>query len=147
ILQSRFERKGAAKDLVCVCGTQLKRKVSTWTTFAAPEADTVALRRYNEDPKKIRQKVEVIETDFGLAKLQSSIWITRNNSGTPDRTSDTARRRGIIVDMEDLELSFTEKERFHKQPDGGGGPRGYVRSINLFKALDPTGLGKVAPTS
>lgn len=144
-LQARFERKGAGKDLVGVLGTQLKRKVSSWTTYDQTAADVTMMRRYNEDPKVIRQQVDVLMTDFGTIKLQMSNFINVQVNGKANRTSDAARRRGIIMDMADLQLSHTEKEKFHKLEDGGGGPRGFVRAINLLKVVDPTGLMAVKP--
>jgi hypothetical protein len=146
-LQARYERKGAGKDLVGICGTQLKRAISKMTTYDEVDATVTPLRRYNEDPERLRQKVDVIMSDFGTIKLQTSIFINvQGANGKADRYSDAARRRGIFVDMGDLQLSHTEKEKFHKLEDKGGGPRGFVRAINLLKVCDPTGLMAVKPS-
>lgn len=144
ILQARYERKGMGKDLQGYVGTQLKRKISHWQVYGKDETDMTILRRHNEKPTTLRQKVDIIDSDFGRIILEASSFI--NVGGIGDETTDASRRSGLFVDLEDLSLNELRGLKFTPLEDQGGGPRGYIDAFNLLRVDDPTGLAAARPS-
>jgi len=56
-------------------------------------------------------------------------------------------RRGYVLDMDLLELRYTNMPEVRELPDAGGGPARLIKAVAGFIVRNPLGLGKFAPAS
>jgi hypothetical protein len=143
VLKSVYEQRGKNQDLILLCGTALKETISSFTQVSSGATNVyTTIRAYNQDinNRKIINNILVYEGDFNTVKLVPSLLLASGTSNAPTR-------RGYVLDMDMLELSWNKMPQVKQLPDLDGGPRAVVKAIFCLKVLNPLGLGKFAATS
>lgn len=127
------------------CGSTFKRAVSKLTLYAKSESGFEVVRRFNQNGtgKSINMSVDVLETDFGTATLQLASFI--NTGG--DHRSAASKRLCLLLDMDMVEVRFSEDPNYRPLEDAGGGPRGIAEAICGTVCLNPKGLAAFRPPS
>lgn len=144
IHQSMFDQSGNEDaQTVLYAGSALKRRISKLTSYGKDEVGFTQIRRYNQnDGKKVVQKVDLIETDFGQSIIRLSSMI--NLSGNPK--SAESKRQGVLVNHDNVVARFAEAPNSRELPDGGGGPRALIEAIGTLEVGNPLLLGKISPS-
>lgn len=140
IMRSIWNQCGEKKNFLAPMGSTLKARLSTFASYA-PDG-TVPLREWhaNQEAKKVLQQVDVIENDFGTLELVLSNFISRDEQ-------DHQFRRGLILDLDMMELRWNRRPRVKPLEDQGGGPRAIVDAIMCLVVKNPLGFGKLAATA
>ena len=142
VLQSIYEQTGKVSTYSLICGPNLKRAFTgfTSTQFASTNVAS-AIRTLNTEAesKKITSTVDIFEGDFGTLELIPSLFLAKNASSAEQLS------RGYVLDMDMVELRYNRKPRFQELEDRGGGSRGIVDAICALCVKSPLGLGKFDP--
>jgi len=142
VLTSIYGQTGSFKEYDCVVGTTLKRAFSNllFTTSVSSDASNnlaaTAIRTFNRDANSDAYiaSVDIFEGDFGRLKLHPSLFLPNV-------------RRGYVLDMDLLELRYTNMPEVRELPDAGGGPARLIKAVGGLIAKNPLGLGKFDPAS
>ena len=145
VLTSIYGETGSFKEYDCVVGTSLKRAFSnllftTGITTTSPVGVTgsgaTAVRTFSRDANSDAYiaSVDIFEGDFGRLKLHPSLFLPN-------------AFRGYVLDMELLELRYTNLPEVTELPDAGGGPARLIKAVGGLVAKNPRGLGKFAASS
>lgn len=145
ILQSIYDNTGDADmQLMGFCGSTAKRRMSKLTAYMKDEAGYTAVRRYGDtDGAVVRQKVDLLETDFGQVILRLSSFI--NASGDP--TTAASKRLAHFVNMDTVSMRFAETPNARELEDAGGGKRAIVEAIGTLEVGNPLFNGGLQPAS
>lgn len=146
VLTSIYEQTGSFKEYDCVVGTSLKRAFSnllftTGLTTTSSSSSTLvagatAVRTFSRDANSDAYiaSVDIFEGDFGRLKLHPSLFVPNTF-------------RGYVLDMELLELRYTNLPEVTELPDAGGGPARLIKAVAGLVCKNPLGLGKFAASS
>jgi len=143
VLTSIYGQTGTFKDYDGVVGTNLKRAfsnllftttLSSTSTVGVTGAGGTAIRTFSRDANSDAYiaSVDIFEGDFGRIKLHPSLFM-------PDADN------GYVLDMELLELRYTNLPEVTELPDAGGGPARLVKAVAGLICKNPLGLGKFDP--
>lgn len=145
IMQAIFDKTGDDEmQLIGLCGSTAKRRLSKLTAYMKDEASYTAVRRYGDaDSKVISQKVDLLETDFGQVILRNSSFI--NTGG--DAKSAASKRLAHFLNMDTISMRFAEAPNARELENAGGGPRGIVEAIGTLEVGNPLFLGGLQPAS
>lgn len=144
VLTSIYGQTGTFKEYDGVVGTNLKRAfsnllftttLSTTTGASVTGAGGTAIRTFSRDANSDAYiaSVDIFEGDFGRIKLHPSLFM-------PDADN------GYVLDMELLELRYTNLPEVTELPDAGGGPARLIKAVAGLVVKNPLGLGKFDPT-
>jgi len=159
VLQSIYEETGVAKELVLLCGVNLKKQFRNFTESTTTDSSNIAatrIRTLNQDAsdKKIISTVDVFEGDFGTLTLVPSLFLAKNDwtngtTGTKDSAYDanTSRATGYVLDMDMLELRFHQLPSVRSLPDLGSGDRYEINAVAGLSVLNPLAFGAFKHTS
>jgi hypothetical protein len=145
VLTSIYGQTGSFKEYDCVVGTTLKRAfsnllfttgITTTSTVGVTGSGATAIRTFNRDANSDAYiaSVDIFEGDFGRLKLHPSLFMPNV-------------RRGYVLDMDLLELRYTNMPEVRELPDAGGGPARLIKAVAGLVVKNPLGLGKFAPAS
>lgn len=145
VLTSIYGQTGSFKEYDCVVGTSLKRAfsnllfttgITTTSTVGVTGSGATAVRTFSRDANSDAYiaSVDIFEGDFGRLKLHPSLFLPN-------------AFRGYVLDMELLELRYTNLPEVTELPDAGGGPARLVKAVAGLVAKNPLGLGKFAASS
>jgi hypothetical protein len=142
VLTAIYGQTGSFKEYDCVVGTTLKRAFSNllFTSSVSSDANNnlaaTAIRTFNRDANSDAYiaSVDIFEGDFGRLKLHPSLFMPTG-------------RRGYVLDMDLLELRYTNMPEVRELPDAGGGPARLIKAVAGLVVKNPLGLGKFAATS
>ena len=143
VLQSVYEQRGRAQDLVLLAGTDLKKTITGFTQYDSGAANVMAaVKSYNTQAKDraIISNVTLYEGDFNRVQIHPSLLLA---SGV----TDAPTRRGYVLDMDTLEINWNKLPQVNRLPDLDGGPRAVVKAIYALTVKSPLGLGKFNATS
>jgi hypothetical protein len=143
VLTSIYGQTGQFKEYDGVVGTNLKRafsnllfttSLSTTSTVGVTGAGGTAIRTFSRDANSDAYiaSVDIFEGDFGRIKLHPSLFM-------PDADN------GYVLDMELLELRYTNLPEVTELPDAGGGPARLIKAVAGLVVKNPLGLGKFDP--
>jgi hypothetical protein len=143
VLTSIYGQTGQFKEYDTVVGNNLKRAFSnllftttltTTSTSGVTGAGGTAIRTFNRDANSDAYiaSVDIFEGDFGRMKLHPSLFM-------PDADN------GYVLDMELLELRYTNLPEVTELPDAGGGPARLIKAVAGLVVKNPLGLGKFDP--
>ena len=161
VLQSIYEETGVAKELVLLCGVNLKKQFRNFTESTTTDSSNIAatrIRTLNQDAsdKKIISTVDVFEGDFGTLTLVPSLFLAKNDwtngtggTGTASSSYDanTSRATGYVLDMDMLELRFHQLPSVRSLPDLGSGDRYEINAVAGLSVLNPLAFGAFKHTS
>jgi hypothetical protein len=85
-LQSLFDENGDEEDVDYICGSSLRRKVSSWIVHEPDVASTTTIRRVDGSEDELRKRVTRVTSDFGTVRLHTSRFLF-----TPRGTALSAR--------------------------------------------------------
>jgi hypothetical protein len=146
VLTSIYNQTGQMKVFDTVVGPTLKRAFSnllyTATQLSTPTANTFAsIRTLNRDAfsDTISSSVDLFEGDFGSLRLHPTLF---NGVGGANGAF-----RGYVLDMDLLELRYTNLPQVTELPDAGGGPARLIKAVAGLVCKNPLGLGKFAATA
>lgn len=138
VLTSIYNQTGQLKSYDTVVGTSMKRAFSNllYTTTASGTNQYQSIRTFTRsaDSDTYSASVDVFNGDFGSLRLHASTFL-------PDAF------RGYILDMDLLELRFTQMPAVTELPDAGGGPARLIKAVGGLVCKSPLGLGKFNPAS
>lgn len=143
VLTSIYGETGSFKEYDCVVGTSLKRAFSnllfttgltTTSTAGVTGSGATAVRTFSRDANSDAYiaSVDIFEGDFGRLKLHPSLFLPN-------------AARGYVLDMELLELRYTNLPEVTELPDAGGGPARLIKAVAGLICKNPLGLGKFDP--
>tara|TARA_A100001037_G_scaffold18918_1_gene16173 strand:+ start:283 stop:1422 length:1140 start_codon:yes stop_codon:yes gene_type:complete len=166
VLQSIYEETGVAKELVLLCGVNLKKQFRNFTESTTTDGSNnlaaTRIRTLNQDAesRSIISTIDVFEGDFGTLSLVPSLFLAKNDwsSGTTgdkntDTSSglvydaDTSRAYGYVLDTSMLELRFHQLPSVRPLPDLGSGDRYEINSVAGLSVLNPLAFGAFKHTS
>lgn len=145
VLTSIYGQTGQFKEYDCVVGTTLKRAfsnllfttgITTTSTVGVTGSGATAVRTFSRDANSDAYiaSVDIFEGDFGRLKLHPSLF-------TPNAF------RGYVLDMDLLELRYTNMPEVRELPDAGGGPARLIKAVAGLVCKNPLGLGKFSASS
>ena len=145
VLTSIYGQTGSFKEYDCVVGTSLKRAfsnllfttgITTTSTVGVTGSGATAVRTFSRDANSDAYiaSVDIFEGDFGRLKLHPSLFLPN-------------AFRGYVLDMELLELRYTNLPEVTELPDAGGGPARLIKAVAGLVVKNPLGLGKFAASS
>ncbi len=145
VLTSIYGQTGSFKEYDCVVGTSLKRAfsnllfttgITTTSTVGVTGSGATAVRTFSRDANSDAYiaSVDIFEGDFGRLKLHPSLFLPN-------------AFRGYVLDMELLELRYTNLPEVTELPDAGGGPARLIKAVAGLVCKNPLGLGKFAASS
>ncbi len=149
MLKAMANAKKAPVDLTGIVGIDVKSQMSTWAQrdpdAEADEAAALVSYNLNASEKKLIQAVNTFEFDSGNVTTFPSFYLAHTNS-TGAATAYTPKS-GIFIDLDMWELCFYQNPMSWKNPDLGGGPRGYHDAVYISKSLNPLGQGYILSNS
>lgn len=143
VLTSIYGQTGTFKEYDGVVGTNLKRAfsnllftttLSSTSTVGVTGAGGTAIRTFSRDANSDAYiaSVDIFEGDFGRIKLHPSLFM-------PDADN------GYVLDMELLELRYTNLPEVMELPNAGGGEARLLKAVAGLVVKNPLGLGKFDP--
>lgn len=141
---AQFNKVGGERDYMAIFGSDLKKKISQFTTMSQPDNNNqVALRAFNDDidMKRIVRGVDIIDTEFAKWSMVLHNFLDINAA------VEQQRRNGIVFDVDFLELRWAIMPKFNKIEDGGGGPRGRIDTALGLCVKSPMHLVKFQPAA
>src|SRR6266403_3579682 len=129
-MESIFQQTGQQKDFDLICGTNLKKRFSSYAAWVPNGVSTVPLRRFNQDAtdKAIINTVDFWQGDFGSVKLVLSLFLAKDAPAGASQ-ANIMNGRGYLIDWDQFELRYNRMPGYKENPDLGGGPRGYVDAV------------------
>ena len=138
VLTSIYGQTGQFKTYDTVVGTSLKRAFSNllYTTTASGTNQYQSIRTFTRDAGAdvYSASVDVFNGDFGSLRLHPSTFLPN-------------AFRGYVLDMDLLELRYTNMPEVTELPDAGGGPARLIKAVAGLVVKNPLGLGKFAAAS
>jgi len=138
VLTSIYGQTGQFKTYDTVVGTSLKRAFSNllYTTTASGTNQYQSIRTLSRDASSdvYSASVDVFNGDFGSLRLHPSTFLPN-------------AFRGYVLDMDLLELRYTNMPEVTELPDAGGGPARLIKAVAGLVCKSPLGLGKFAAAS
>ena len=139
VLTSIYNQTGQMKTYDTVVGPTLKRAFSNllFTANASASTNTFAsIRTLSRDAfsDTISSSVDLFEGDFGSLRLHPTLF-------NPNAF------RGYVLDMDLLELRYTNLPQVTELPDAGGGPARLIKAVAGLVCKNPLGLGKFSASS
>jgi hypothetical protein len=137
VLTSIYGQTGQMKTYDTVVGPTLKRAFSNllYTATASGTNAYAAIRTLQRDAfsDTISSSVDLFEGDFGSLRLHPTLF-------------NANAFRGYVLDMDLLELRYTNLPQVTELPDAGGGPARLIKAVAGLVCKNPLGLGKFAAT-
>jgi len=137
VLTSIYGQTGQMKTYDTVVGPTLKRAFSNllYTATAVGTNQYQSIRTLSRDAfsDTISSSVDLFEGDFGSLRLHPTLF-------NPNAF------RGYVLDMDLLELRYTNLPQVTELPDAGGGPARLIKAVAGLVCKSPLGLGKFAAT-
>lgn len=138
VLTSIYNQTGQMKTFDTVVGPTLKRAFSNllYTATASGTNEYQSIRTLNRDAfsSTISSSVDLFEGDFGSLRLHPTLF-------------NFDVYRGYVLDMDLLELRYTNLPQVTELPDAGGGPARLIKAVAGLVCKNPLGLGKFAATA
>ena len=138
VLTSIYGQTGQMKTYDTVVGPTLKRAFSNllYTATASGTDAYSSIRTLQRDAfsDTISSSVDLFEGDFGSLRLHPTLF---NQNAF----------RGYVLDMDLLELRYTNLPEVKELPDAGGGPARLIKAVAGLVCKNPLGLGKFAASS
>jgi hypothetical protein len=159
VLQSIYEETGVAKELVLLCGVNLKKQFRNFTESTTTDSSNITatrVRTLNQEAeaRSIISTIEVFEGDFGTLSLVPSLFLAKNDwsSGTSGTKAtaydaDTSRAYGYVLDTSMMELRFHQLPSVRSLPDLGSGDRYEINAVAGLSVLNPLAFGAFKHTS
>jgi hypothetical protein len=139
VLTSIYNQTGQMKTFDTVVGPTLKRAFSNLLYTANVSAGTstfASIRTLNRDAfsDTISSSVDLFEGDFGSLRLHPTLF-------------NFDAFRGYVLDMDLLELRYTNLPQVTELPNAGGGPARLIKAVAGLVVKNPLGLGKFSAAS
>jgi hypothetical protein len=138
VLTSIYNQTGQMKTFDTVVGPTLKRAFSNllYTATASGTNAYASIRTLNRDAfsDTISSSVDLFEGDFGSLRLHPTLF-------------NVNAFRGYVLDMDLLELRYTNLPQVTELPDAGGGPARLIKAVAGLVVKNPLGLGKFSAAS
>jgi hypothetical protein len=138
VLTSIYGQTGQMKTYDTVVGPTLKRAFSNllYTATASGTNQYQSIRTLTRDAfsDTISSSVDLFEGDFGSLRLHPTLF-------NPNAF------RGYVLDMDLLELRYTNLPEVTALPDAGGGPARLIKAVAGLVCKNPLGLGKFSASS
>lgn len=147
VLKSMFDQHGDFEaDIDIWCGSTWKNALGHSLTFySRNETNMTVTRNFQQTPGEnvILGKVDVLETDFGVAKVRLSNFI--NTLGDP--TTAASKLLAYAVPNDLMEARFSDQPNSEPLAKTGRGEKFLVTATGALVVLNPLPFGKWAPTS
>lgn len=147
VLKSMFDQHGDFEaDIDVWCGSTWKNALGHSLTFySRNETNMTVTRNFQQVPgeKVILGKVDVLETDFGMAKVRLSNFI--NTSGDP--TTAASKLLAVAVPNDMIEARFSDQPHSESLAKTGRNEKFLVTATGALVCLNPLPFGKWAPSS
>jgi hypothetical protein len=138
VLTSIYGQTGQMKTYDTVVGPTLKRAFSNllYTATASGTNAYASIRTLQRDAfsDTISSSVDLFEGDFGSLRLHPTLF-------------NANAFRGYVLDMDLLELRYTNLPQVTELPDAGGGPARLIKAVAGLVCKNPLGLGKFSASS
>lgn len=138
VLTSIYSQTGQMKTYDTVVGPTLKRAFSNllYTATASGVDAYQSIRTLQRDAfsSTITSSVDLFEGDFGSLRLHPTLF-------------NVNAFRGYVLDMDLLELRYTNLPQVTELPDAGGGPARLIKAVAGLVVKNPLGLGKFSAAS
>lgn len=138
VMTSIYGQTGQMKTYDTVVGPTLKRAFSNllYTATASGTNAYASIRTLQRDAfsDTISSSVDLFEGDFGSLRLHPTLF-------------NANAFRGYVLDMDLLELRYTNLPQVTELPDAGGGPARLIKAVAGLVCKNPLGLGKFAASS
>lgn len=138
VLTSIYNETGQMKTYDTVVGPTLKRAFSNllYTATASGTNAYASIRTLQRDAfsDTISSSVDLFEGDFGSLRLHPTLF-------------NFDAFRGYVLDMDLLELRYTNLPQVTELPDAGGGPARLIKAVAGLVCKNPLGLGKFSASS
>jgi hypothetical protein len=138
VLTSIYNQTGQMKTFDTVVGPTLKRAFSNllYTATASGTNAYASIRTLSRDAfsDTISSSVDLFEGDFGSLRLHPTLF-------------NVNAFRGYVLDMDLLELRYTNLPQVTELPDAGGGPARLIKAVAGLVCKNPLGLGKFSASS
>lgn len=138
VLTSIYGQTGQMKTYDTVVGPTLKRAFSNllYTATASGTNAYASIRTLQRDAfsDTISSSVDLFEGDFGSLRLHPTLF-------------NANAFRGYVLDMDLLELRYTNLPQVTELPDAGGGPARLIKAVAGLVCKSPLGLGKFSASS
>jgi len=138
VMTSIYGQTGQMKTYDTVVGPTLKRAFSNllYTATASGTNAYASIRTLQRDAfsDTISSSVDLFEGDFGSLRLHPTLF-----NANPFR--------GYVLDMDLLELRYTNLPQVTELPDAGGGPARLIKAVAGLVCKNPLGLGKFSASS
>jgi len=138
VLTSIYGQTGQMKTYDTVVGPTLKRAFSNllYTATASGTDAYSSIRTLQRDAfsDTISSSVDLFEGDFGSLRLHPTLF-------------NANAFRGYVLDMDLLELRYTNLPQVTELPDAGGGPARLIKAVAGLVCKNPLGLGKFSASS
>lgn len=133
VIASIFSINGEMNQLTLLAGTTLRKRVSEFTRTDNNASETVYNVIQNAVDKKVTLSVNIFDSDFGILRV-----INGNPKCMPAAT------RGYVIQPSYVEIATLLPTGTTRLEDQGGGPRGFIDSMETLVCKDPRAHGKIA---
>ena len=138
VMTSIYGQTGQMKTYDTVVGPTLKRAFSNllYTATASGTNAYASIRTLQRDAfsDTISSSVDLFEGDFGSLRLHPTLF-------------NANAFRGYVLDMDLLELRYTNLPEVTELPNAGGGPARLIKAVAGLVCKNPLGLGKFSASS
>lgn len=147
VLKSMYDQHGDQEaDIDIWCGSTWKSALGhSMTFYSRNEVNMTVTRSFvqNVGDNVILGKVDVLETDFGTAKVRVSNFI--NTGGDP--TTAASKLLAVAVPNDMIEARFSEQPNKQDLAKTGRGEKFLVTATGALVVLNPLPFGKWTPAS
>jgi hypothetical protein len=142
IMQSIYQQTGQMGSWTGVFGPDLKSAVSKMTvTEPTVGGQTLVRTFFAKLGSKLECVVDIVRGDFGQINVHPSLWLGWNNT-----TKVPATKKGLILDMDFIEMNANKLPAHYPLPFDDSGPRGVITAIVGGKMLNPLQHGAINPS-
>jgi hypothetical protein len=146
LVQSWFKQRRAAGKWLGLVGIELKQQMSNWSVWQQ-DATGIEIRRFNQDAKSkaVISVIDKLVMDGGEIDLVPSAYLYCTRATGED--SDYTHKSGLFLDMDMMELAWTDLPKARKLEDRGGGPRALIEGVGTHICHNPRACGQSASST
>ena len=141
ILQAVYDATGMNGDFVFLCGSVMRRALTTSTRIITGNTNNYyTVRSFNPSGNKIEQTTTAYAGDFGTLQVEVSQWLRFDND-TKQPDTDAA----FFVDFSKLSLRYGRLPQIRTLEDRGSGTPILGESWFGLQCTTPRGMAKIVP--
>jgi hypothetical protein len=133
VIGSVFSVNGEVNKLTGILGLTLRKRVSEFTRTDNNASETVYNTVQMLKEKEVTLAVNIFDSDFGIVNIVNGNPRCMPSATTGYLVNPTFLQRGVLMPMGTTRLE-----------DQGGGPRGFIDSMETLAVLDPRAHAKIS---